>query len=180
MFPVDDVVEAEAIQILDFVSAHSQDPNFTTSPEQEVVVNPKVMLSTEIAALMGKLYKDVMRDIRVITEQLQSANLRFACKSVSYTGSNGQQYKCYELDKEATMVVVTGYDVAARMKVIKRWQELEKIAKCEQQSHFEPKEEPEAIDWLSPDVLNRFALVSGLIKNSRANRELKSLLFRML
>jgi len=52
MFPVDDVVEAEAMQILDFVSAHSQDPNFTTSPEQEFVVNPKVMLSTEIAALI--------------------------------------------------------------------------------------------------------------------------------
>ena len=105
------------------------EPDFTIPPENAIVTNPKVMLSIEIAALTGKNHKDVMRDIRVIVEQMQSADLRFAFESTSYKGSNGQEYKCYELDYEATMIVMTGYDVVARAKVIKRWQELETLAK---------------------------------------------------
>ena len=95
-------------------------------PENEIVTNPKVMLSTEIAALTGKLHKNVMRDIEVIIEKMHGSNLSFSAKSTSYTGENGNPYKCYELDYEATMIVMTGYDVVARAKVIKRWQELEK------------------------------------------------------
>ncbi len=72
------------------------------------------MLSTEIAALTEKNHKEVMRDIRVVVEKMQSTDLRFACESITYTGANGQAYKCYELDYEATMIVMTGYDVVAR------------------------------------------------------------------
>lgn len=85
----------------------------------------QTMLSTEIAELTGKLHKNVMRDIDVIIEQLTSSNLSWSVKPREYKAGNGQMQPCYELDHEATMVVVTGYDVVARTKVIKRWLELE-------------------------------------------------------
>lgn len=158
--------------------AVDDEPNFTIPPENEIVTNPKVMLSTEIAALTGKNHKDVMRDIRVIVEQMQGADLRFACESTSYKGSNGQEYKCYELDYEATMIVMTGYDVVARAKVIKRWQELETLAKLGEAPKVEPK--PRRIDHLSPEVISvlkqartvQLAMGMGKQQASRYAREL--------
>lgn len=94
---------------------------------KELAVQVKTMLSTEIAVLAEKNHQHVMRDIRVIIDQLQkdSPNLDSGFKSSTYLAGNGKQEKCYELDYEATMIVLTGYDVVARAKVIKRWQELE-------------------------------------------------------
>ena len=87
--------------------AGDDEPNFTIPPENEIVTNPKVMLSTEIAALTGKRHADVMRDIRVIDEQMTSANLRWSIKVTEYKAGNGQMQPCYELDYEATMIVMT-------------------------------------------------------------------------
>lgn len=92
------------------------------------------MLSTEIAALTGKKHFNVLRDIEVIIEQLNNSlnsNLSLGFKSSTYKDSTGKSNKCYELDYEATMIVMTGYDVVSRAKVIKRWQELEKVTKGE-------------------------------------------------
>ena len=87
----------------------------------------QTMLSTEIAALTKKRHGDVMRDIRVILEQLEdNANLRCGFILTEYKADNGKNEPCYQLDYESTMVVLTGYDVVARTKVIKRWQELER------------------------------------------------------
>lgn len=89
--------------------------------------NPiKTMLSTEIAALTSKKHRHVMRDIEVIIEQLKTCpNLDTSIQAMNYKDSYGRNQKCYQLDYESTLVVLTGYDVVARTKVIKRWQELE-------------------------------------------------------
>ncbi len=87
--------------------------------------NQLTMSSREIAELTGKRHADVMRDIRNMTEELQSANLRFVCNSTSYIAENGQHYPMYELDRDTTDTLLTGYSAVARMKVIKRWRELE-------------------------------------------------------
>jgi len=84
------------------------------------------MSSREIAELTGKRHADVMRDIRTMMEALQqNADLRSACKSSTYVGENEQSYPQYELDKDTSLTLLLGYDVVARMKVVKRWQELE-------------------------------------------------------
>ena len=94
----------------------------------------KTMLSTEIAALTGKRHDHVIRDIKVIIDKLSnhelfdSPNLGSGFKSSSYLAGNGKNEFCYELDYESTLIVVTGYDVSARAKVIKRWLELEQSA----------------------------------------------------
>ncbi len=84
------------------------------------------MSSLEIAELTGKRHSDVMRDIRAMMEVLQqNADLRSVCISSTYVGDNEQRYPQYELDKDTSLTLLLGYDVAARMRVIKRWQELE-------------------------------------------------------
>lgn len=112
---------------------------------------PATMSSREIAELTGKRHADVMRDIRSMCTDLQNADLRFVCKSSTYTGENEQQYPQYELDKETSLTLLLGYDVAARMRVVKRWQELESQEKPRQLSpaemflQSEPIEEYELI-----------------------------------
>lgn len=84
------------------------------------------MNSREIAMLTGKAHSHVMRDIRTMMADLeQNPNLDSVCKSSTYTGSNGQSYDQYELDKYTCLTLLLGYDAVARMKVVKRWQELE-------------------------------------------------------
>jgi phage regulator Rha-like protein len=54
------------------------------------------MTSLQIAELTGKRHDNVLRDIRVISDQCEASNLRFLIKSITYTASNGLQYPCYE------------------------------------------------------------------------------------
>ena len=84
------------------------------------------MTSREIAELTGKSHNHVMRDIRAMMAELErNPTLDSVCKSTTYNGSNGQSYNQYELDKDTCLTLLLGYDVVARMKVVKRWQELE-------------------------------------------------------
>lgn len=66
-----------------------------------------------------------MRDIRNMGENLMKANLLSYIKSTTYTGKDGREYPQYELDKETTLCLISGYDAALRMRIIKRWAELE-------------------------------------------------------
>ena len=49
----------------------------------------------------------------------------FVYKTSTYTADNGQSYNQYELDRDTTLCLVAGYNVELRMKIIKRWAELE-------------------------------------------------------
>lgn len=46
-------------------------------------------------------------------------------KSSTYTDSTGRELPCFELDKQASLDLVTGYSLPHRHAVNKRWQELE-------------------------------------------------------
>lgn len=83
------------------------------------------MTSREIAELTGKNHADVMRDIRNMLEQLKKANLLPWVKSTTYVGKDGRYYLQYELDKEAALCLVSGYDAVVRMRIIKRVEQLE-------------------------------------------------------
>lgn len=87
---------------------------------------PLTMTSREIAELTGKAHSNVMRDIRAMMDALeQDSNLNSVCKTTTYTAATGQMYQQYELDKDTCLTLLLGYDAVARMKVVKRWQELE-------------------------------------------------------
>lgn len=84
---------------------------------------PLTMTSREVAELTGKEHKHVMRDLRTLQDQLGPL---FVGSVQNWTHpQNGQSYEEFVLDKETTLTLLLGYDAVARMKVVKRWQELE-------------------------------------------------------
>lgn len=86
------------------------------------------MSSREISELTGKRHDHVLRDIRVLVEQLEaSPDLGYQANQSVTTDSCPQtgRVACYHLDKDTCLTLVLGYDPVARMKVVKRWQELE-------------------------------------------------------
>lgn len=87
----------------------------------------KTMSSREIAELLGKRHAHVMRDIRIMLEQLsdnpdsgyqQNQVLTDICPQT-------KRIACYHLPRRECEILVTGYDVVRRTKVIDRWLELE-------------------------------------------------------
>lgn len=80
------------------------------------------MSSLDIAELTGKQHKDVMRDIRVMFDQLEIDSAHFCAQ---YKDSTGRNLPCFNLDRYHTEILVTGYDVKRRAAVIKRWYDLE-------------------------------------------------------
>jgi phage regulator Rha-like protein len=90
-------------------------PNFITLAEAMVT-----MTSREIAELNGKEHDNVRRDVRAMAEAL---SLSFEEK-VEPSGG-GRPSVVYLLPKRETLILVSGYSVAMRAKIIDRWQELE-------------------------------------------------------
>jgi phage antirepressor YoqD-like protein len=82
----------------------------------------KTMSSREIAELTGKSHRNVTRDISVMCDDLE-----IDCSNLSsdYIAGNGQVYREFNLNRELTDCLLTGYSANLRMAVIKRWRELE-------------------------------------------------------
>ncbi len=85
----------------------------------------KTMTSREIAELTGKNHADVMRDIRNMVQALEQDASSFAAMSPD---SYGRAQPIYKLPKRETLIIVSGYSVAMRARIIDRWQELEAAA----------------------------------------------------
>lgn len=81
------------------------------------------MSSREIAELTGKRHGDVMRDIRVMLSSLGQGERNFAS---TYSDTQGKSQNCFELPKRETLILVSGYDVVLRAKVVDRVEELER------------------------------------------------------
>ena len=81
------------------------------------------MTSREIAELTGKEHRHVLRDIDNLLKTL-SPDLGSGF-SIAYEGDPAHGYRYFILDRDSTYCLVAGYDANARMRIIKRWQELE-------------------------------------------------------
>lgn len=82
------------------------------------------MSSVEISELTGKRHDHVLRDIDNLLKTL-SPELGLGYKSTTYKDTTGRKNRMYQMDKDATICLVAGYDANARMRIIKRWQQLE-------------------------------------------------------
>lgn len=86
------------------------------------------MSSREIADMTGSTHDNVLKTIRALVGRgVVSAN------ETPYTHpQNGQTYREFLLGYRDTMVVVSGYSVELRARIIDRWQELEAAASAPQ------------------------------------------------
>lgn len=80
------------------------------------------MSSREIAELTGKRHDNVMADIRKMLDELGILTPDF---SGVYKDQQLIERPCFNLPKRETLILVSGYNIAMRAKIIDRWQELE-------------------------------------------------------
>jgi len=85
-------------------------------------VSRPTMSSREIANVTGKRHANVKRDILAMLKELKVDALSF--EHIYLDGQNREQIE-YLLDREHTDCLLTGYSAPMRMKVIRRWRELE-------------------------------------------------------
>ena len=82
-----------------------------------------MMSSRQIAEETGKEHFHVMRDLRALKNQL-GPMFKGSIQNWIHP-QNGQSYEEFLIDKDTCLTLLLGYDAVARMKVVKRWQELE-------------------------------------------------------
>lgn len=87
--------------------------------------DPLTMSSREIAELTGKRHDHVMADIRSMLEALGRGCPEFSGTYVH--PQNGQTYPQFNLPKDLTITLVSGYSVPMRHRIVTRWMELEQV-----------------------------------------------------
>ena len=99
--------------------------------------NATTMSSREIAELTGKRHDHVLRDIDNLLKTLPpDLGTGF---SMTYEGDPSNGYRLYLMDRDSSYCLVSGYDATARMRIIKRWQELEAHPLIKRTDHHEQK-----------------------------------------
>lgn len=100
------------------------------------------MSSREIAQLTGKEHKNVLSDCDRLNQSYDKLSMA-KILAVNYRAENGQLYRELLLTKIQTIDLMTGYNVELRIKVNRRWEELES--------------ERKAIDFSNPDTVLQLA-----------------------
>ena len=141
----------------------------------------RTMSSREIAELTGKEHKNVIADIRHVIETLSDTEeitgLKFQLSG--YRDASGKSNPMYLLDYEATMLLVSGYNILLRAKVIRRWRELEESVYNTQKVSSEPVQLlPSEIMARDFDAYHHLARAFGLEGNQallKADKAVKKL-----
>ena len=83
------------------------------------------MTSLEISELTGKRHDNVMADIRKMLAELHGDGGVLIFQDTHTNTQNGQSYSIFKLPKRESLILVSGYSVTMRAKIIDRWDELE-------------------------------------------------------
>ena len=124
------------------------------------------MSSREIAQLTGKDHRHVLADIRKMFEELGETSAGF---SADLPDAYGRPQPAFKLPKRETLILVSGYNVGMRAKIIDRWQELEARAMLTHSAGGVLRDELEAVDVLARilNVANSGKL--GMVRASLAH-----------
>ncbi|WP_456015807.1 phage antirepressor KilAC domain-containing protein [Methylorubrum populi] len=104
---------------------------------------PSTMSTLEIAELTGKRHDHVMVDVRNMLFQLGKGDPEFRG---SYRTAQNKEAPCYHLPQRECLILVSGYSIPMRAKIVDRWQELER------------REQAPAIDLNDPAALRGLLL----------------------
>lgn len=91
---------------------------------QLITATQLTMSSLEVSELTGKRHDNVMVDTEKLLNELGLSTPDF---SGVYLAANNQEYMCFNLPKRECLILISGYSVALRAKIIDRWQELESL-----------------------------------------------------
>lgn len=84
------------------------------------------MSSREIAELTGKMHKNVFEDIRKMLDSLGLAAADFSATAfVVWPNNSTRPVQVFNLPKRETIILVSGYSVVLRARIVDRWMELE-------------------------------------------------------
>ena len=90
----------------------------------DIIKNAPTMTTREIAELTGKAHAHVLRDADAMLEALdEKGRSKFGS---TYQDAQGKERRELRLPKRETLILVSGYDVAMRAKIIDRLDELER------------------------------------------------------
>lgn len=168
---------------------HSQSlPRNTPTDSSVSAINQnmtrQVMSSRELAELTGKAHKHVLVDIRSMLTELEIDSAEF---SAQYKDGTGRSLPCFNLDRELTETLLTGYSAKMRLAVVRRWRELEEQAAPRIPANFAEALQLAAdqaqenskllgvIELQAPKVaaINRLAAAGGAICISDAAKQLQ-------
>ena len=90
----------------------------------DLITIKATMSSREIAQITGKRHDHVLRDCDVLNENYETLSLP-KLGETPYRAENGQTYREYLLTKMQCFDLMTGYNIELRIKVNRRWEELE-------------------------------------------------------
>lgn len=103
------------------------------------------MTSLEIAALTDKRHDNVLADARKMLVELHGEGGLLKFEDTHQNPQNGQDYPMFRLPKRETLILVSGYSLLMRARIIDRWQDLERQAAMGAWSASIPKTLPEAL-----------------------------------
>lgn len=90
-----------------------------------IIDGKRVMDSRDIATLTKKQHAHVMRDLREMQERVKDASIFGGI----YLDKYGKERPLFKVPYRETMILLSGYSVELRAKVIDRWLQLEKRQK---------------------------------------------------
>lgn len=92
-----------------------------------LTIHENKMSSREISELTGKHHKNVIVDCEKLNGNYRDMGLAEISADV-YRDAYGRDQKCYTLTRMQTFDLMTGYSAPLRIRVNRRWEELEKRA----------------------------------------------------
>jgi phage regulator Rha-like protein len=91
----------------------------------KITLKPEVMTSKQIAELTGKRHDHVLRDIDATLKALDFDAPKTGCaRLVESKGRGAIKSRAYELDEDMSLLVVSGYEVNLRWRIIQQWRAL--------------------------------------------------------